>query len=313
MIPPRRRDKAPTNLGASVRARLLNIARKEGIDYNRILIRYAQERLLYRISISPYCDNFILKGALLFLSYGMSDLRPTKDMDFLGRGVQSDVEAIRSIMEEIAAEIVDDGVVFDSSKIAVEQIAEQAEYGGLRASLACSVGGARNILHVDVGFGDRITAGPIEVDFPVMLDFPVPRVKVYSLESAIAEKFEAIVRLNVVTSRMKDFYDLVHLAGHHPFQARVLAEAIRVTFSTRGTPLADRKLILTNTYRNDHSREAQWMAFHATNKLPPVRSFGEALALIERFLEPILVFDPTPDLRWMPDQLRWQKYNGGSG
>ena len=312
MSPPRGKEKAPTNLGASVRARLLNIARKESIDYNRILIRYAQERLLYRISISPYCDNFVLKGALLFLSYGMSDLRPTKDMDFLGRGIQSDVEAIRSIMEEIAAEAVDDGVVFDSSKIAVERIAEQAEYGGIRVSIGCSVGGARNILHVDVGFGDRITAGPVEVDFPVMLDFPAPRVKVYSLESAIAEKFEAIVRLNVVTSRMKDFYDLVHLAGHHSFQARVLAEAIRVTFSTRGTPLADRRLILTDTYRNDHSRQAQWMAFHATNRLTPVRSFGEALALIEHFLEPILV-DPTPDLRWMPDQLQWQMYNGGSG
>ena len=312
MSPPRGKEKAPTNLGASVRARLLNIARKESIDYNRILIRYAQERLLYRISISPYRDNFVLKGALLFLGYGMSDLRPTKDMDFLGRGVQSDVEAIRSIIGEIAAEAVDDGVVFDSSKIAVERIAEQAEYGGIRVSIGCSVGGARNILHVDVGFGDRITAGPVEVDFPVMLDFPAPRVKVYSLESAIAEKFEAIVRLNVVTSRMKDFYDLVYLAGHHSFQARVLAEAISVTFSTRGTPLADRRLILTDTYRNDHSREAQWMAFHATNKLARVRSFVEALALIERFLEPILV-DPTPDLRWMPEQIQWQIYDGGSG
>jgi predicted nucleotidyltransferase component of viral defense system len=311
MSPRRGKDKQRSNLGASVRARLLNIARKGGHDYNRVLIRYAQERLLYRISISPYRDNLILKGALLFLTYDMPDLRPTKDIDFLGRGVNNDVDDIKSVMEEIAAMAVEDGVTFDSSMIAVEPIAEQAEYGGLRVSIRCSVGGARNVLRVDVGFGDRITPGPLDVDFPVMLDFPIPHIKVYSLESAIAEKFEAIVRLNIVTSRMKDFYDLVHLARHQSFNASILADAIRLTFTTRGTLLADRTLIFGDSFANDHGRETQWVAFHATNKLTPVGTFGEAIALIDRFLEPILV-DPTSYLRWQPDRFQWQMHDGKS-
>ena len=305
MSPKKEMDKHPTNVGASVRARLLNIARKSGQDYNRVLIRYAQERLLYRFSVSHYRSNFILKGALLFLTYNMPDHRPTKDIDFLCLGVKNDIDGIKSVMEAVAAITVEDGVTFDSTTIAVEPIVEQAEYGGLRASIRCSIGAAKNVLQIDVGFGDKITAGPLDIEFPVMLDFPTPHIKVYSLESAIAEKFEAIVRLNVVTSRMKDFYDLAHLAQHQAFSADVLAEAIELTFNTRGTPLPDRQMIFSDAFKSHSNKETQWTAFHATNKLTPVGSFRDAIGLIERFLEPILV-DPKPYSRWQPDQFRWQ-------
>lgn len=305
MSPKKEMDKHAINVGASVRARLLNIAKKSGQDYNRVLIRYAQERLLYRFSVSHYRNNFILKGALLFITYKMPDLRPTKDIDFLCRGVMNDIEGIKSVMKEVAAITMEDGVTFESTSITVEPIAEQAEYGGLRASIWCSIGGARNVLQIDLGFGDKITAGPLDIEFPVMLDFPAPHIKVYSLESAIAEKFEAIVRLNVVTSRMKDFYDLVHLAQHQAFSADVLAEAIELTFKTRGTPLPDRQLIFSVAFKSDVNKETQWTAFHATYRLTPVGSFRDAIGLIERFLEPILV-DPKPYSGWQPDVFRWQ-------
>jgi hypothetical protein len=300
-----KKNKPVTNIGASVRAQLLNLAKKSGQDYNRVLIRYAQERLLYRFSVSSYRANFILKGALLFLTYDMPDYRPTKDIDFLGRGLTNEINRIKSVIEEVTAIIVQDGVTFDHSTIVVEPIAEQTEYGGLRVSIRCSVGGARNVLQVDVGFGDGITAGPLDVDFPTMLDFPAPHISVYSLESVIAEKFEAIVRLNIASSRMKDFYDLVHLAKHRALGPDTLAEAIRLTFSTRGTPLPDREKIFSDAFMSDDTKDSQWTAFHRTNKLTPMGSFREAIGLIEQFLGPILV-DPKPFSRWQPDQFRWQ-------
>lgn len=299
------KDQPVTNIGASVRARLLNIAKKTGQDYNRVLIRYAQERLLYRLSVSQYRGNFILKGALLFLAYDIPNHRPTKDIDFLGHGVTNEINRIKTVIEEVTAIGVEDGVTFDHSTIIVEPIAEQTEYGGLRVSIRCSVGGARNVLQVDVGFGDRITAGPLDVDFPTMLDFPAPNISVYSLESAIAEKFEAIVRLNIATSRMKDFYDLVHLAKHQAVGAGTLAEAIRLTFSTRGTPLPDCEKIFSDAFMSDNPKETQWIAFHRTNNLTPVGSFRDAIGLIEQFLGPILV-NPKPFSRWHPDLFQWQ-------
>jgi predicted nucleotidyltransferase component of viral defense system len=284
---------------------LHNIAKKSGQDYNRVLIRYAQERLLYRFSVSQYRGNFILKGALLFLTYDIPHHRPTKDIDFLGQGITNEISGIKSVMEEISAIVAEDGVTFDPSAIVVEPIAEQAEYGGLRISIRCSVGGARNVLQVDVGFGDRITAGPLDVDFPTMLDFPAPHIKAYSLESAIAEKFEAIVRLNTATSRMKDFYDIVYLAQHRSMGAGTLAEAIRSTFNTRGTPLPERQAVFSDAFKGDSDRAAQWNAFHTTNKLTPIGSFKDAIGLIEQFLEPILA-DPEFHLTWLPYEFRWQ-------
>ena len=227
------KGKAVTNVGASVRARLLNIAKKSKRDYNRILVQYTQERLLYRFSVSRFRDNFILKGALLFLTYDMPQHRPTKDIDFLGRAVKNDLTDIEKVMKEVVAIEVDDGVTFDPSTVAVEQITEQAEYVGMRVSVESSIGGARIAMQIDIGFGDKMVAGPLDIDFPVLLDYPAPHIKIYSLESAIAEKFEAIVRFNVATSRMKDFYDLVYLAQHHRFKADILAEAINLTFETR--------------------------------------------------------------------------------
>ncbi len=181
------------NIAASVRARLLTIAKKCGRDFDAVLLQYLQERFLYRLSLSPYRHHFILKGALLFVAYDMSLLRPTKDIDFLGTSTSNDMEVIRRMIVEIAKIEVQDGVTFMTEPVTVEHIKEDAEYEGVRVSLAASLTTARKVLQLDVGFGDVIIAGPLEMDFPVLLgDQPTPRLLVYSRESAIAEKFEAL-------------------------------------------------------------------------------------------------------------------------
>jgi predicted nucleotidyltransferase component of viral defense system len=304
--PKRTKNKTLTNIGASVRARLLNIAKKSKRDYNRILVQYAQERLLYRFSVSTYRDNFILKGALLFLTYDMPQHRPTKDIDFLGKAVKNDLAEIKKVMKEVASIKVDDGVIFDPATVEVEQIAEQAEYVGIRVSLQSVIGGAKNVMQVDIGFGDTIVAGPLEIEFPTMLDYPAPHIKVYSLESAIAEKFEAIVRLNIVTSRMKDFYDIIYLSQHNSFKADILLEAMKQTFETRNTPIVDRKIIWSTTFKKDESKERQWNAFHTTNKLDLLGTWIDSVEMTERFLEPILEH-PERYSQWQPDKFRWQE------
>lgn len=303
---PKTKGKTVANVGASVRARLLNIAKKSNRDYNRILVQYTQERLLYRFSVSRFRDNFILKGALLFLTYDMPQHRPTKDIDFLGRAVKNDLTDIEKVMKEIVAIKVDDGVMFDPSTVVVEQIAEQAEYVGMRVSVHSSIGDARIAMQIDIGFGDKIVAGPLDIDFPVMLDYPAPHIKIYSLESAIAEKFQAIVRFNVATSRMKDFYDLVYLVQHHTFKADILAEAINLTFETRGTPLKDRTSIWSSAFKKDEAKEKQWNAFHKTNKLRLAGTWKECVGMIEGFLEPIIA-NPKRFSKWQPTEFRWQE------
>ena len=296
--------KTVLNIGASVRSRLLTIARQSGRDYNHVLIRYAQERFLYRLSMSDVRENLILKGAMLFLPYNIPQHRPTKDVDFLGQGIHNEPTAIKEVLKRLLAHDANDGVVFVQNSGTAEGITEGAEYSRVRAHVECSVGGAMLRLQIDIGFGDNIVKGPIEIDYPVLLDFPAPRVNVYSLESAIAEKFEAIVRLNVVTSRMKDFYDIVYLAHYHTFSAENLAEAMHVTFTTRETPLADRAIIFADEFKNEKARHTQWQAFHRTNKLSMEQEFNAAIAIIQEFIEPV-VGKPSRAATWNPDTLKW--------
>lgn len=156
---------APTNVGASVRTRLLNKAKQSNRNYNALLVQYAQERLLYRLSQSRYKSNFVLKGALLLLSYRLSLTRPTKDIDFLGQAISSDLDKLGRILREIASIRERDGIEFLPDSISVENIVETGEYPGVRAQIECNLGGARFPIQLDIGFGDKIVAGPIEIDY----------------------------------------------------------------------------------------------------------------------------------------------------
>ena len=265
-----------SNLGltTSVRQRLQRIAKESGQDFNSIQLRYVQERFLYRLSKSAYKNAFILKGALLFVAFNVSTLRPTKDIDFLGNSVTNKLDDLQKILEEICTVKYDDAVSFDIGDIETSTIAEGKEYSGVRARIIASLGTAKIILWLDFGFGDKIVAGPVELDFPSLLDFESPKIKVYSLESAIAEKFEARVKLNFDTSRMKDFYDINELASQNSFNLAILSEAIKETFNARETDLKSQNVIFSDEFKNDANKEIQWKAFLRRTALTSEFSFN---------------------------------------
>lgn len=256
------------NLAASVHARLLARAKERGEDFNLTLTRFAVERFLYRLSISELRERFWLKGALLFDLWFEVPHRPTRDADFLGFGPQDAVvlgDAVRTICNIRA----DDGMVFDADSIAIEEIREDTRYGGLRVRLVGLLDKARSTVQLDVGYGDAVTPGPEEVDYPVMLDDqPAPRLRAYPRATVAAEKLEAIVSIGMANSRMKDYFDLRALAREGVLDAAALADAVAATFARRGTALPNEiPLGLSEEFAEDATRIAQWKAFLGKNRL----------------------------------------------
>ena len=250
------------NMAASVRARLLNRARDSRQDFNLVLTRYAIERLLYRISVSPYADQFLLKGALLFDLWFDIPHRPTRDADFLGFGSAA-LPRIERIFRELCTQESDDGVVFTPESVKVSDIRKEANYDGVRVIMLGLIDGARCHVQIDIGFGDAVTPDPEEVDYPVILeDFAAPRLRVYPRYTVVAEKFEALTSLGIANSRMKDYFDLWILARHSDFDGTTLSRAVQATFDRRNTPLRlDPPLGLTDTFANDSQKNTQWRAF----------------------------------------------------
>jgi predicted nucleotidyltransferase component of viral defense system len=302
---PRRSTK---NLGASIRARLLKIAKELNRDYNSVLLQYFQERFLFRLSLSDYRSQFILKGALLFVVYQMPRVRPTRDIDFLGQAMTNDAKEVRNALKRIADIQVDDGVTFNSASVSVEKIKEETDYEGVRAKIEAELGGARNVLQLDIGFKDKIIGGPVEIEFPVLLDPPAPKIQVYSKESAIAEKFEAIVRLSFITSRMKDFYDILYLAHHESFNFDTLHEAIVATFDRRKTPVTDRSVIFGDEFKRARDKQEQWQAFLTRSRLESYRQFAEAVERLRVFLDPVCPARKPKARRsaWHPESWNWR-------
>ena len=234
------------NIAASVRARLLKVAKNTKRDFNAVLLQYFQERLLYRLSISKYRENFILKGALLFLIYEMPRNRPTKDIDFLGVDTSNEEESLLNIMKEVAVISADDGVWFDPESFTSERITEQAEYNGVRIYCIPHLEQAKIRFHFDIGFGDTVVPNTIKLKYPTLLeDSPTPEILAYPPETAIAEKFDSIVRLGYATSRLKDFFDIYYMAHHYEFQSDTLHDAIDSKFKNRGTNITEKSTIFS--------------------------------------------------------------------
>ncbi len=273
------------NLATSVRQRLQKIAKEEKRDYNAVLLNYVQERFLFRLSKSPYKNTFILKGALLFTAFHLSLLRPTKDIDFLGNSIQNDEKILRGILQEICQIDFQDGIVFVHNSIETSRISELNKYHGIRAKLVAHLGTARIKLSLDFGFGDKIIGKAKEIEYPVLLDFEPPKIKVYPLESAIAEKLQACVKLNYHTSRLKDIFDIHEFASNHTFNLSKLKRAIEKTFQTRGTALEDIKIIFSNEFKNNYEKEIQWRAFLKRHSLASPYSFKEIMERIETFVD----------------------------
>lgn len=289
------------NIGASVRARLLQRSRDERTDFQTLLTRYALERLLYRLSLSEHRDRFILKGAMLFVTWVDAPFRPTRDLDLLGYGENSP-DAVANAFRAILTQVVDDdGVVFDVQALEVAPIREDIEYGGVRVRTRATIDGARVPIQVDVGFGDAITPGPIEIDYPALLDAPAPHLRAYPVETVIAEKLHAIVTIGIVNSRLKDYYDLWLIAQTFELESALLTKAVRQTFDRRETALPRaRPTGLSQAYVQ--SWGGQWQAFLTRERMAAApRQLGEVVADLERFLLP-LIEDGDGDWRWKPGE-----------
>ncbi len=277
-----------TNTPASVRQRLLNKARASNRPFNELLQHYAMERFLYRLSESEYGDRFVLKGALLLRVWEAPFVRPTMDIDMLGR-TNNAPEALVAIVRAICQEPVeDDGLLFDDKSVSGAAITEDADYAGVRLRFHGKLGTARVKMQVDVGFGDVITPEPSLVDYPTLLSFPAPRLLAYPRESVVAEKFQVMLHRGMLNSRLRDYYDIWLLSRGFSFDGARLAEAIKKTCMNRDTPILERPVGLSTEFALETARRMQWRAFLRKSKL---EGTPDDLAIlveeIRKFLGPI--------------------------
>jgi hypothetical protein len=296
------------NLPASILARLLALAKQRGDDYNLLLNRFAMERLLARISMSPHAGRFLLKGALLFALWYDTPHRPTRDADLLGSGPDDEGNLIATF-REIAAMELGDGIVFDRDSVKTEPIREDNTYGGTRITLVARIGSARCALQIDVAFGDAVTPAAQTVAYPTLLkDFQAPTLRVYPVYTVIAEKYQAMVMLGQANSRMKDFFDLAVIARRTELDGATLAAAIAATFARRQTALpTERPLALTSEFSEDAAKLRQWQAFLNKNRID-AGALGDTVALLDELLWPpteVAAAKSQATATWQPEALRW--------
>ncbi|MCD4830849.1 MAG: nucleotidyl transferase AbiEii/AbiGii toxin family protein [Anaerohalosphaeraceae bacterium] len=294
------------DMSASVKQRLLNLAKKRGEDFNFLLGRFAVERFLFRLSQSKHGQDFVLKGAMLFhLRLTQIPHRPTHDLDLLGKGTP-DIARMEQFFRSVCqARIPDDGLHFLEQQVKAERIKADDEYLGIRVRLEARMGSARIPLQIDIGFGDATIPVPKQEQLATLLDFPAPNFLVYSWETMIAEKFNAIVELGMDNSRMKDYFDLHYLSKTQSFDGKTIAHAIQAAFERRRTALPpEMPEGLRPTFATDSAKQIQWLAF-----LRKLRMAEDALSLdkiiteLQTFLMPpveAILQDKPFDLTWMP-------------
>jgi len=277
------------NISASVHQRLLNKARELGRPFNELLQYFSIERFIYRLSKTPHAPKFILKGALMFTTWNIQTTRTTKDIDLLGR-LENSVEAITEATKDICNQKVEpDGMSFDADSVVSIPIIEDAIYEGIRVNIRGNLGKSRVSLQLDIGFGDVVFPSESSVTFPTILDFPAPKLKGYSRESIIAEKFQAMIKLGELNSRMKDFYDIWLLSKQFDFDSHVLVEAINKTFKARRTDIPSKPSVFKKSFAKDKMRETQWRAFlRKTVLVDTSQSFHEIITESKLFLVPVL-------------------------
>lgn len=298
------------NPAASVLARLAQRRIKTGEDYNVLLVRFTLERLLYRLSRSIHREAFVLKGAMLFALWEPTLHRVTRDLDLLGSGPPS-TDRLADIFRELCRlEVEADGVEFDARSVECADIRAQAEYAGIRVKLRATLGQAVVPLQVDIGFGDAQSVAPEEITFPAMLGMAAPRLRAYSRETVVAEKLEAIVKLGMLNTRFKDYFDLHYLAQKFPFAGTLLAQSIAATFARRGTRFPEGVPAgLTTMFATDPAKLRGWTAFwRKTGIKAPAPTLAAVVQQLSEFLEPPLnaaARGKTISATWKAN--RWQK------
>ncbi len=310
-------EKTPRNLEASVKSRLLTLARAQREEFQSVLTRYAAERFLYRLSVSPFRGRFVLKGASLFLLWLGSPHRATRDLDLLGFGSQ-ETETITQTFQALCRQPVeDDGLLFDPITVSTTTTREGEKYAGLHVVFQASLGKAIIPMQVDIGFGDIITPSAMEVEMPSLLNSSRAHLLSYPRETVVAEKCEAMIDLGLGNSRLKDFYDLRYLAMHFDFDGTLLHDALAATCRQRGTVILSLPpSALTSGFYGDVGRARQWQAFWKRSDLSgePFVSLKDCIQLLNVFLLPLLqaVRDQTTfEAAWSHEQVRWSSFPSG--
>lgn len=295
-------DRPLKNVAASVHQRLLNIARDTGRPFDEVLQYFAMERYLYRLNLSRYSDSFVLKGALLFRVWHVPDSRATRDIDFLAY-LDNSPENLAAIAREICAiSHPDDGLSFDPDSIRAQRIKEDADYEGVRVRFLARLGNARISMQVDVGFGDLVHPETVRADYPVMLDLPIPSLRMYPPETVIAEKAQAMVHLGTLNSRMKDFYDIWRLSQQFTFHGKYLSKAIMRTFGNRKTEIIALDDLFAELL-DDEKFGRQWPAFLRKSRLDGPPAFADVIDQIGEFLSPVfeaILISAEFDQTWQP-------------
>jgi predicted nucleotidyltransferase component of viral defense system len=263
----------------SVKTRLKKLADETGKDFNYLFMHYLIERFLYRLAVSPYTDNFILKGGLLLYTVLERRARATRDIDFLALKVKNTPDELVKIFTEIAALPSDDAVAFDTGTISAERIKEDAEYEGVRIKLTGLLDRSRHILQFDIGFGDFVVPHPVLMTYPSLLDMEAPELNAYTLESVIAEKFQAIIYLAEINSRMKDFYGIYELCISHDFDGYTLYKALSTTFEHRKTDLPETPAVFSARFRSIPDKLTQWKAFQRRIGVEAGIEFAEVITV----------------------------------
>ena len=278
-------DTRPRNVGASIRQRLLNLAHTRGQPMDLLLTRYALERLLHRLSLSRHRDRFVLKGAMLLVTWFDEPHRSTRDVDLLGFG-DSASTALLDAFREVMGIDLDDGLTFDVSGLRIDPIREELKYGGSRLRTTATLAGARVPITVDVGFGDAVEPGVEDIELPVLLDMPSPHLRAYPPEAVIAEKIHAMVVMGLANSRMKDYYDVWMLMTTFALEPERLSRALHATFARRETAVpSEIPEGLTNGFAEDPNKQRQWQAF-ARNLTGPAPELAALVsALREKFAQ----------------------------
>ena len=298
----------PKNTPASIRQRLLNLARERHEDFDYVLRQYVMQRLLYRLSTSHYADQFLLKGALLFWVWNEAFHRPTRDIDLLSFG-DNDVPHLVEVFRQIISVQTDDGLVFDVETVTGFEIKEGADYPGVRLTGFAFLAKARIPFQVDVGYGDAVVPAAEKAVLPSFLDLPSPQLRVYPVYGVIAEKFQAMVMLGLANSRMKDFYDIRIIASTMALDGDLLTQAVQATFERRKTAISQEPLTLfSDDFAQDQGKQKQWQAFLGKNSIEDVSSFVEVMQDLQLFLEP--VYQAIADRRsylyqWSQEKSQW--------
>ena len=281
-------NKSKKDLPASIHQRLLNLARDQNRPLNELLQYFTIERFLFRLSRTDHRNKFILKGAQMLRVWNAPAVRPTMDIDLLGK-VENDIEILKNIIRDCCSIDADDGVIFDTASVSAAPIRLHAEYEGIRITATGHLGNIKLSLQIDIGFGDIIIPAPIEIRFPGLLDLETPVLLGYTPESTIAEKFQAIVALDMVNTRMKDFYDIWLLLTTLDLDKTNLRNAVLSTFDRRHTKLPRQIPVgLSPAFTENETKKKQWQAFLRKNRLDSDLSLREAAEQIQSSLLPLI-------------------------